>query len=174
MNIARLLSVAGLVAGGLVAGGSLGAAPSGATSVPACAPAQITLTRGQSQGTAGTNYTALVFTNHGATCAIWGVPAVQPVTGAAHTPVGPPARKESFGETAVHHVIAKGQSVSDAFGVADTGNFPVASCAARSATGVFVSMGAFVHLRYVALPITVCVKQSSTSTRLVLAGVTGD
>lgn len=138
-----------------------------------CAPTQMSVAHGQAQGTAGTTYVPLVFTNHGATCALWGAPTIQPVN-ASRRAVGPSARNESIGEMPVRHVLSRGQSVSVAFGVADTGNFPVASCAARPANGVVVALAPFVRSTYVRLPISVCTKQASTTTRLIVAGVNGD
>jgi len=132
------------------------------------------VTHGAAQGTAGTIYYPIVFTNTGATCAIFGVPAVQPVVGSMHHAVGPLARSLSMGEMPVRHVIAKGQSVSVAFGVVETGNYTPSTCVARSANGVVITLGDFVHSRYVHLAIIVCTKRTSITTRLITAGVTGN
>jgi hypothetical protein len=158
----------------LVPGAILGA-PSvvGASTTPDCVAAQLRLTKGQVQGAAGTTYVPLILTNTGAACAIWGVAAVQPVRGAAHVAVGPAARNLSMGQMPMRHVLAKGASVSDAYGVTDTGNYPKASCVARRASGVEVSLGSFVTKRYLALSISVCTKRASTTTRLLSAGTQG-
>jgi hypothetical protein len=79
-----------------------------------------------------------------------------------------------MGEMPVRHVIANGQSVSVAFGVIEAGNFTPSTCVMHSATGVVVSLGSFVSSRYVHLPIVVCTERTSTTTRLITAGVTGN
>ena len=169
-----LLVAATLIATLLVPGAILGASSAvSATTTPNCLAAQLHLTKGQPQGTAGTTYVPLVITNTGAACAIWGVTAVQPVTGATHAAVGPPARNTAMGEMPMRHVLAKGKSVSDAFGVVDTGNFPTSSCVARRASGVEVSLGSFFAKRYLAMPISVCTKRASTTTRLLSPGTQG-
>ena len=43
--------------------------------VHSCTPSAMGVSRGTSQGAAGTIYYPLVFTNHGPACAIWGVPS---------------------------------------------------------------------------------------------------
>ena len=70
--------------------------------------------------------------------------------------------------------MAKGQSVSVAFGVTETGNYAPSTCIMRSASGVVVTLGTFVSSRYVQLPITMCTKRTSITTRLITAGVTGN
>ena len=176
-SMKRVLVAAGLSVSGLVASGSLpviGLMAASAAPVKNCVPAQIVVTHGASQGTAGTIYYPLIFTNKAATCAIFGVPAIQPVAGTAHRAVGPMARSLSMGQMPARHVIAKGQSVSVAFGVVETGNYTPSTCVARSASGVIVSMGSFVHSTYVHLPIIVCTKRISITTRLITAGRTGN
>ncbi|MDE3008541.1 MAG: DUF4232 domain-containing protein [Acidobacteriota bacterium] len=162
--------VASLVAPGALLGSSSAV---GATTTPNCVAAQLRLTKGQPQGTAGTTYVPLIITNAGRACAIWGVAAVQPVSGAARRAVGPLARNTAMGEMPVRHVLAKGASVSDAFGVVETGNYPASSCVARRASGVEVSLGSFLTKRYLAMAISVCTKRASTTTRLLAAGTQG-
>jgi hypothetical protein len=178
MSRVRSILMLPVLAGGLFAGGLFGVAPSSAattTVAKSCVSTQMTVSRGAVQGTAGTTYHALVFTNTGATiCTIFGVPVIQPVIGPSHRPLGPPARNMSMGEMPAMHTLAHGAAVSVAFGVVDTGNYPASTCGARRARGVIVTLGAFVHPTYVALAITVCTKLASTTTRLVSSGVTGN
>ena len=178
MKKVKSLLLLPVLAGGVLAGGLFGVAPSTAattTGAKSCVSTQITVSRRAAQGTAGTNYYALVFTNTGATaCTLFGVPVIQPVIGPSHRPLGPPARNESMGEMAALHSLAHGASVSVAFGVVDTGNFTASTCIARRARGVIVTLGAFVRPTYVGLAITVCTKRASTTTRLVSPGVTGN
>ncbi|HEY5103852.1 MAG TPA: DUF4232 domain-containing protein [Acidimicrobiales bacterium] len=175
-SVTSALAVIGLVASGFVAGGPvlLSATPASGAAFKTCVPSQIKVTHGRANGTAGTIYYPIIFTNTGAKCSIFGVPAIQPVTGSTHKSVGPMARNQSMGEMAALHTLSKGQSVSDAFGVVETGNFTASTCGARRAQGVLVSMGSFVTSKYVALTITVCTKRASTTTRLVAPGVTGN
>ena len=173
----RAIVAVGLSVSGLMAGGSLpviGSVAASAATARNCVSAQIVVTHGASQGTAGTIYYPLVFTNTGATCAIFGVPTVQPVVGSTHHKVGPMARNLSMGEMPARHVIAKGQSVSVAFGVVETGNYTPSTCVARSASGVMVALGDFVHSTYVHLAIIVCTKRIIITTRLITVGTTGN
>lgn len=164
------LVVSAMVAGATLIVPSLGA--SATTTTPSCAPAQMSVSLGHASGAAGTIYYPLVFTNHAGACAIWGVPAIQPV-GDARRPVGPRARNASIGEMPARHVLAHGRAVSVGFGVSETGNYSRASCAPRLARGVVVSLAPFVKPTYVALVISVCTRVASTSTRLLTPGVTG-
>ena len=145
---------------------------SGATTVPSCVASQLSVSVGRAQGTAGTTYYPIVFTNRGGTCAIWGVPAIQPVA-TGRRALGPMARNTSMGMMPLRHVIKYGQSMSVAFGVVEAGNYPVASCAPRRAIGFQVALGSFVPATYRALPITVCTKRASTTTRLLAPGARG-
>ena len=167
---------AGVIAAGVVSGAWTPlVAPDSATAAPtkSCVSSQLAVSSGRPQGTAGTTYIPLVFTNKGATCALWGVATIQPVTGGAHRALGPLARNLSMGEMPVRQVIARGHAVSDALGVVDTGNFSPSACVARTANGVVVSLGSFVHATFLHLPITVCTKRSSVTTRLLVPGVNG-
>jgi hypothetical protein len=184
MKTVKAIVMMSSLVGGLLVSGGLGVAGSTAaavTSAKSCVSSQITVSRGAAQGTAGTTYYPLVFTHTGAhaltattACTLFGVPVIQPVIGPSHRPLGPLARNESMGEMPALHTLAKGQSVSVAFGVVDTGNYTASTCAARRARGVIVTLGAFVRPTYVNLAITVCTKLASTTTRLVAPGVTGN
>jgi len=176
-SMGRALVASGLSASSFVAGVSVifsDATTASATTIKNCLPTQIIVTHGAANGAAGTIYYPIVFTNKGAACAIFGVPAIQPVAGSAHRAVGPLARSLSMGEMPARHVIAKGQSVSVTFGVTEAGNYPPSTCASRRANGVEVTLGTFVMSRYVQLPISVCTKRTSITTRLITAGVTGN
>jgi Domain of unknown function (DUF4232) len=164
------LVVSALVVGATLVAPSLGAAAT--TNPPSCVPAQMSVSLGHASGAAGTIYYPLVFTNHGGECAIWGVPAIQPV-GDARRPVGPRARNASIGEMPMRHVLAHGHVVSVGFGVSETGNYSRATCAPRLARGVVVSLAPFVKPAYVPLVISVCTRLASTSTRLLAPGTTG-
>ena len=176
MKSLKILASAGLVAGGIVAGSSSFVAASQAVIVENCVPAQLTVTLGHPQGTAGTSYYPLVFTNTKATCAIWGVPLIQPVVGGAlrsRVKVGPTSRNNSMGMMPVRHFVATGHSVSSAFGVTDAGNYSANTCDVRNAGAIVVTFGSFVTPSYVRVKISVCTKRASTSSRLIVAGTSG-
>ncbi len=154
------------VSSGGATGPDLGPAPS-------CRPSQMRVATGRPQGAAGTSYYPIIFTNVGGACAIWGVPHLQPVAGAAHRAVGPAASNASIGMMPVRHVLGRGQAVSVGFGVGDTGNYPVARCRARVASGVVVSLAPFVRATYVGLRFSTCTALASTRTALIVAGRTG-
>ncbi len=164
-----------LVASVLVAGATF-IIPSLSASASAvagsCVPAQMSLSLGRPSGAAGTIYYPIVMTNRARQCAIWGVPAIQPVD-ATRRALGPSARNTSMGEMPVRHVLAHGQSVSVGFGVSETGNYSRATCQPRVAHGVIVSLAPFVRPTYLALVISVCTREASTTTRLLAPGVTG-
>ncbi len=145
---------------------------SAAVATPSCVASQLSVTIGRAQGTAGTTYYPIAFTNRGGACAIWGVPAIQPVAKGRRA-LGPMARNTSMGMMPLRHVIKYGQSVSVAFGVVEAGNYPVSSCAPRRAIGVSVSLAPFVPATFRPLPITVCTLRASTTTRLLAPGANG-
>lgn len=171
MRNAKSVVAALAVVGGLVAGGAGSVAS--ASSPPSCTPGQMVLSVGPANGTAGTTYYPIVFTNTGGTCVIWGVPHIQPVAGANHHAVGPAAGNASMGEMPARHTLAKGQSVSVAYGVVDTGNYTPSTCVAKNASGVRVSLSPFVKATYVKLSILTCTKRVSTKSRLLSPGKTG-
>ena len=175
-TMSSLLVATGLVAGGLVAAGVLGiaVAPAWGLNAKSCVSANLKVSLGTVQGTASTIYHPIVFTNVGSSaCTIFGVPVIQPVSGTGHRDVGPLARNLSMGEMPAMHMLAEGQSVSVAFGVSETGNYTRSVCVPRAADGVVVSVDSFLHSRYVHLPIDVCTKRTSISTKLITAGTTG-
>jgi len=165
--------MSGAVAGAALVVTLAGASSTRASTPASCTPSQLTVHLGAPRGTAGTLYSAVIFTNRGASCALWGVPTIQPVTARTRRALGPSARNLSIGMMPARHVIARGQSVSAAMGVVDTNNYPARLCAARSAGGVVVSLGDFVHSRFVRRPLTVCTRRSSVTTRLLVSGTTG-
>jgi hypothetical protein len=175
MKTLRILASVGLVASGIIlASGSLSAGA--ALSVKNCTPTHLKVSLGVAQGTAGTIYYPIIFTNTGTTCALWGVAKVQPVVGGAshsRVKVGPPARNVSIGQMPARRVVETGHAVSDAYGVGESGNYSTSACSPKNAGAIVVSMGTFVNQVYVALKISVCTKLASTTTRLIVPGTTG-
>ncbi len=152
---------------------TLGAAPAPRIVDGNCRPAQLAVTLGTPQGTAGTIYYPIVFTDHGGACWIWGVPAIHAVVGKYHRPQGPVATNMSRGAMPVRHRLVRGGAVSVGFGVAESGNYPPSACRARNASGVVVSLAPFASATYVTLRISVCTRLASTRTQLIVAGRTG-
>jgi hypothetical protein len=169
-TVKSYLAVAATVAGVFV-GGS-GTASSAATTL-SCTPAQMVVTRGMTNGAAGTIYHVLIFTDTGGSCALWGVPAIQPVVGPSHRALGPAAANASMGVMPARHVLTRGRSVSVAYAVVETGNFSAASCKPKNADGVLVSLSPFVRSTYVKMAISVCTARVSTRSRLITPGRTG-
>jgi Protein of unknown function (DUF4232) len=159
------------VASGVFVGGAGSMASAAVT--PSCKPSQMVVSRGSTNGAAGTIYHVIIFTNTAGTCAIWGTPAIQPVVGAGHHAVGPAAASASMGEMPARHVLVKGASVSVGYGVTETGNYTPASCKAKNADGVLVSLSPFVRSTYVKMSISVCTLRVSTKTRLLSPGRLG-
>ena len=165
------------IAGGLTwaTGGAVAGASSPVTR--ACVASHLRLSFGTSEGAAGTIFIPLVFTNLGPACAMWGVPAIQPVVvDRTHhvVAVGPRARNNSIGQMPARHVVAHGRSLSDAFGVTETGNYTPSTCRPRNTSGIVVSLGGFIRRAYLPLKVSVCTRLASTTTRLIVPGNTGN
>jgi hypothetical protein len=176
MKSLRILAIAGVLASGIALTSGTVVTVASAAVHQSCVATRLRVSLGVAQGTAGTTYYPLVITNSGAACTIFGVAHVQPVMGGTKrsvVPVGPPARNESMGQMPVMHVVATGKSVSDAFGVVESGNYTPSACRPKNAGAVVVSMGDFVLHAYLPLKISVCTIKASTTTRLIAAGTTG-
>ncbi len=175
MAAIRSLISATLVSCAVVVG-AFTAAPAGAVVVQNCVSSHLSVRAGAPQGTAGTSYYPLIFTNHGPACALWGVPQVQPVVGGrghSRAPVGPAARNASMGEMPARLIVGTAHAVSDAFGVVESSNYPANGCRARTAFAVLVSLAPFVAPTLVPLKISVCTRRASTTTRLLSLGAGG-
>ncbi len=144
---------------------------------PACTPAHIRLSLGQSQGAAGTFYYPIIFTNEGATCTLFGVPSIRaglrPVAKRPPSYVGPWARNLSMGYYPALHKLLHHQSVSVAFAVSDPYNYSASQCHPKAAAGVYVTLGGFAK-GFVVIPhLTVCSTLPDLITRLVVPGTSG-
>ena len=177
MKSLRFLLGAVTIAGGLT--WAAGSAVAGASTpvTPVCLSSHLRLSFGAAEGAAGTIFIPLVVTNLGPACAMWGVPAIQPVVldRARHVvAVGPRARNNSIGQMPVRHVVAHGRSLSDAVGVTETGNYTPSTCRPRNTSGIVVSLGGFIRHAYLPLKVSVCTRLASTTTRLLVPGKTGN
>ncbi len=176
MKTLRILASAGLVACALVVASGAMSGVASASVAKNCTSAHLKVSLGVSQGAAGTIYHPIVFTNRGPACAIWGVPAVRAVVGGAshsRVPVGPFARNLSMGEMAVRQVVKTGHTVSDNYGVIESGNYTPSTCVSKNASAVVVTLGRFVNHAYLPLKISVCTKIASTTTTLIVQGSQG-
>ena len=95
-----------------------------------CTTADLKVTRGQSNGAAGTIYYNIDFTNtSSSSCFVQGYPGVSLVSAGngAGTQIGTDAKRVPV--TPSHQIVlAPGQTANAALGVAEAGNFPASSC----------------------------------------------
>lgn len=104
---------------------------------PECRSADLKLTLAPGNGTAGTVYTAVQFTNTGArSCLIVGFPGVSYVTSENGTQVGAAAAREGSPGPAV--VLHPGQMASAVVGMVDVGVFSSSSCVPTPVAGLRV------------------------------------
>jgi hypothetical protein len=109
------------------------AATSTATST--CRTKDLTLTLGQSEGTAGSIYEPLRFTNKGATsCTLYGYPGVSFVAGGSGDQIGSPASRNPQ-HSAKTVILSPGASAEAVVQVVDHGNYGPDQCKATSVAG---------------------------------------
>jgi Protein of unknown function (DUF4232) len=100
------------------------------TSAPAvsrCLSSNLTISLGIGQGTAGTTYQVVVFTNHGsAVCELHGYPGVSFVT-ASGAQIGVPS-SEDAGKIKTITLAASGGEANALLRQPDAGNFPPSAC----------------------------------------------
>ncbi|MEV6556073.1 DUF4232 domain-containing protein [Nocardia sp. NPDC051756] len=92
--------------------------------VPACAPADLTISLGQSNGAAGSIHVPIVFTNTGpAPCALSGYPGVSLAAGTPPTPLGPPAEPDTASAVPQPVTLAPTQAAHAALRYSQAGNY---------------------------------------------------
>jgi hypothetical protein len=97
-----------------------------AATVPRCLSIHLALTLGISQGTAGTSYQTIVFTNTGATpCHLVGYPGVS-FDDASGAIIGKPASEDAGKK--VHVTLAVGGQANALLRQPDPGNFSPSAC----------------------------------------------
>jgi uncharacterized protein DUF4232 len=141
---------------------------------PNCTHAQVRLHVGRGNGTAGTIFYPLTFTNQSAhACALRGFPGVASVTRRHHR-VGSPATRDSVRPRTVR-LRAHGGTATAVLGIVDTGALPRSSCRPVSVWGLQVfapnqTRAFFAHLRHSA-----CSRRGSPNmhVRPVVRGRTG-
>jgi hypothetical protein len=119
---------------------------------PNCTHGQLRLHVGPANGTAGTIFYPLTFTNRSArVCALRGFPGVSSVTRRHHR-VGAPATRDAFRPHTVR-LRARGGRATAVLGIVDTGALPRRQCRPVSVWGLEVfapnqTRPFFVHLRH--------------------------
>jgi hypothetical protein len=122
--------------GGSTGGGSTGGGSESAA-LRECKPANLKLSLGQSDGTAGTVFVALRFTNVSkVSCVMVGWPGVSYVTGDSGTQVGKPAARE--GAKGAQVTLRPGQVASSVVGMTDVGVFDPGQCKPTATRGLRV------------------------------------
>jgi hypothetical protein len=107
-------------------------------SVPDCTPAQLRVTRGASDGAAGTIYYTILFRNtSGTTCALRGYPGLSSVGGTPAHQIGAPARRQPVTHIRTT-VLAPGAYGSATYGQTQALNYPKSRCYPVSASGLRV------------------------------------
>ena len=147
---ATALFVTGLATGSVVAVGS-GAAV--ATPAPQCSYGQLDVTKGGTQGTAGSVVTQLRFTNTGGTCTLKGYPKVRFVAHGNGTAVGAAAVHQKPKPKTV--VLKHGATAKASLAIAEAGNFG-GTCKAIKADGFRVYAPHQSKSYYVADPVLAC------------------
>lgn len=142
-----------------------------------CSATSLRASLGQANGTAGTIFYPIQFTNISSkSCTLSGIPSVQPTTGAssgvAHIFVGPPSLKEVQSGYGNLIRLSPGTKASAALGVVETGNFPASACVAKPFQSLSVGL-AGIGSYWVALSSTTCTKKASTNLRGLVPGASG-
>ena len=175
LNLAAAAAIVGTSCGALAFSPFGGAALVRTAAVPNCTSSQLHVTHGPvmagfiAEGRKIT--TTLIFTNTGATCAIWGVPSVRAATGKNHAAVGPWAANQSSGAKVVHHVLKGHAAVSSKYSAAVY--YSLATCHQQSADGVVVVLPKFALPVYLSLAMSVCTGVNSETTQLIQPGTAG-
>lgn len=95
-------------------------------SVKRCRSSRLTLQLGLSQGTAGTTYQLIVFTNHGSvSCSLFGYPGVSFV-GSGGAQIGKPSSEDRGKKQTI--IISVGAQANALLRQPDAGNFPPSAC----------------------------------------------
>jgi len=110
-------------------------ATSTSTSTSMCQTGSLVVTLGQAEGTAGSIYEPLRFTNEGASaCTLYGYPGVSFVTAGSGDQVGTPAsRNPQHPATTV--ILSAGASADAVVQVVDHGNYGADQCKATAVSG---------------------------------------
>jgi hypothetical protein len=120
------------------AGSPGGSSSAHAAGVPSCATSDLTLSEGVSQGTAGSVYQTIVFTNKGSSeCTLYGYPGVSLWGGSPAAQIGAAAARSTT--TPVGLVtLAPGGTANAAVQITVAGNYPASTCDPTPATSLLI------------------------------------
>lgn len=143
-------------------------APVTPTGPAECTTAELKITRGQSNGAAGTIYYNIDFTNTSSgSCFVQGYPGVSLVSASdgSGTQIGADAKRVSV--TPSHQIVlAPGQTANAALGVAEAGNFPASSCNPVTAHWLKVFPPDQTVAAYVAFTTQTCASTTTATMRI--------
>jgi hypothetical protein len=126
-----------------------------AASSPSCATSQlVNWLDTNPNGTAGTIFYELQFTNLGGTCTLRGYPGVSAVS-LSGKQLGSPARRVT-GIRVKTITIKRGATVKAALGIVDTGAIPVSKCHAVTAAGLRVFAPNGSRAQVIPFPFSTC------------------
>jgi hypothetical protein len=106
--------------------------------VPSCATADLSVTIGPSQGTAGSIYQPIVFTNTGtATCTLYGYPGVSLAGGSPVAQIGAAAARSTATAASII-TLAPGAAANALLQYTEAGNYSPSTCTPTPATTLVV------------------------------------
>lgn len=150
------------------------AAGSSSTTATACQTKNLRLSLGQSQGTAGSVYEPLRFTNHGeGACTLYGYPGVSFVKAESGDQVGAPASRNAQ-HRAQTITLSPGSSAKAVLQIVDHDNYGPAQCRATAVSGLRVYPPGNKAAAYVPFdaPATACATDVTQLTVEAVAGST--
>jgi hypothetical protein len=114
------------------------AASAHAAGVPSCATSGLTVTLGGSQGTAGSIYQVIDFTNNGSSeCTLYGYPGVSLQGGLPLSQVGAAAARDTTTPASLV-TLAPGAVANAVLQITIAGNYPASTCDPQAATTLLV------------------------------------
>jgi Protein of unknown function (DUF4232) len=138
-----------------------GPASSAQASSPACATSALSVTMGQGNGAAGSEFIPIVFTNtSGSPCSLFGYPGVSFVTGVNGSQVGAAAHRDSTTPAQLVNLAAGGVAHAT-LQVVDAENFPLKACKLTSVHTLKVFPPGQTAALYVSLPAQTCASKSA-------------
>jgi len=162
LRLSRILPLAvGAACGALALVATVSGVAAGASRVPACATGGLVVWISQSNGTAGSVFYTLEFTNQsGRTCTLRGYPGVSAVDLRGRRLGAPATRSPSTGVRTI--TLHNNDSALASLQIVEAGNFPSSRCHMRDAAGVRVYPPNQRASKVVPLPFAAC---SDSATR---------
>jgi hypothetical protein len=129
----------------------------GTTAIPQCPTKNLKIALGPTQGTAGSIYVALHFTNLGsATCSMYGYPGVSLAGGSPVKEISPGAGRTPSTVSLVK--LAPGAMATSTLQIAEAGNYPTSRCDPKPSSYIQIYPPGQTTPTYVAYSSTACVK----------------